>query len=179
MDNGSGSGKFGMSLSAETELIENVASAMGVTEEVSRIALEAAEFDYDSALDLLMYGQRTLSPDVQMDMQANANLDLAKAVVLCVACDLATAEEALKASNYDVDAAIDMITWYGTTAYSVATNNTCCGDDLPEADCQISVDMDVPAHDQKFEQGQFVCYTRTDEMAQVITIHPDGGGGNQ
>jgi hypothetical protein len=37
--------------------------------------------------------------------------------------------------------------------------------------CQVSVDTYDTAYVEKFEKEQYVCYIKTGEMAQVVSVH--------
>jgi hypothetical protein len=127
MDNGSVSGQFGMSSADKAELVTDLARIMGVNEKVSQTALEAADFELDSAIELITYGQQNLPEDVQMDCHANAQLELAACVASVTSCDLASAKEALLQCNNDVDEAINMILWHGNTALFAPPHGMDCG----------------------------------------------------
>jgi NACalpha-BTF3-like transcription factor len=92
------------------EMIELVASVCGVTPQIAIIALEAADFEWEEAVDLVSMGQE-LAPKGSTDKVKEASIvDKENSVMDCVGVDRETAQSALYENDDDTGLAVEALT---------------------------------------------------------------------
>jgi hypothetical protein len=175
-------GENGMSLETISSLVETVAEVSGADVNVARIALEAAHFDVDSALDLIIHGQWLSNAETAQASRKDSLIDLAKNVAEVCSVSVETATAVLQANNHDVDSSIEMLIYKQTGCElgdgSVRMKHSSsfgCTHNLTSIGTKGEL-SGTEGEGDSFVQGEKACYLKTNERVEVLFVHADGGG---
>jgi NACalpha-BTF3-like transcription factor len=183
MSDGSPVGSHGISLLAETALVELVAETLGVQPGPSRIALDATGYDFEEAINLLTYAQWAAPSEVSQPARAASFRDLAQIVANVCEVDIDTAIAVLKAHANDTDAAIDAVItgqWKPeAVSYVETTNSTSCNQchSVPQ-NVSSSPAFRTLTDDESdlFLKKEYARYLRTEEFCRILIVHTEDPG---